>query len=91
MSVKNTSYGNYAARRKRACIQAVIPGYIIDAAVEACEKTLKQLLKTATKAIEQVRSDMLKAFTGLTDWINPEDMLASSIGKEFDKLTPKDI
>jgi predicted phosphohydrolase len=81
---------NYAARRKRACIQAVIPGYIIDAAVEACEKTLEATLKNGNKTIEQVRADMLKAFVGLADWIT-EDMLASAAGKEFDKLNPKDI
>ena len=82
---------NYAARRKRACIQAVIPGYIIDAAVEACEKTLEAALKgNGNKSIEQVRADMLKAFVGLADWIT-EDMLASAAGKEFDKLNPKDI
>jgi hypothetical protein len=36
---------NYAARRKRACIQAVIPGYVIDEAVAACEKTLEANIK----------------------------------------------
>jgi hypothetical protein len=81
---------NYAARRKRACIQAVVPGYIIDAAVEACERTLESTLKNGNKTIEQVRADMLKAFVGLADWIT-EDMLASSAGKDFDKLSPKDI
>jgi hypothetical protein len=32
---------NFAARRKRACMEAVIPRDIIDAAIEQCDKTLK--------------------------------------------------
>ena len=32
---------NFAARRKRACMEAIIPRDIIDAAVEQCDKTLK--------------------------------------------------
>lgn len=32
---------NQGARRLRACILAVIPGDVVDAAVEACDKTLK--------------------------------------------------
>lgn len=31
---------NKAARRKRACILSVIPGDVVDAAIEQCEKTL---------------------------------------------------
>jgi hypothetical protein len=32
---------NFAARRKRACLEAVIPRDVIDAALEQCDKTLK--------------------------------------------------
>lgn len=32
---------NFAARRKRACMEAIIPRDIIDAALEQCDKTLK--------------------------------------------------
>lgn len=32
---------NFAARRKRACMEAVIPRDIIDAAIEQCDKTLR--------------------------------------------------
>ena len=80
---------NYAARRKRANIQAVIPGYIIDAAVAACEKTLEESLKKG-KTPEEIQQDMLNAFKGLADWITPE-MLGQVVGKDFDKLSTKDI
>ncbi|HEY6154660.1 MAG TPA: hypothetical protein VIW07_13045, partial [Candidatus Udaeobacter sp.] len=32
---------NFAARRKRACLEAIIPRDIIDSAIEQCERTLK--------------------------------------------------
>lgn len=80
---------NYAARRKRACLQAVIPGYVIDEAIAACEKTLEATLKK-DKSIEEVRADMLKAFESLIEWITPE-MLVSVVGKDFDKLNVKDM
>lgn len=84
---------NYAARRKRACIQAVIPGYVIDEAVAACEKTLEAAMKKGRdgkeKTIEEIRSDMLTAFTALADWVTP-DMLGTVVGKDFDKISTKD-
>lgn len=85
---------NYAARRKRACIQAVVPGYIIDEAVAKCEETLEANLKKGKdgkeRSIDDVRQDMLNAFTALIEWITPE-MLASAVSKEFGKLNTKDI
>lgn len=85
---------NYAARRKRACIQAVIPGYIIEEAVDACEKALEASLKKGKdgkeKTVEELRASMLAAFVEIGEWITPE-MLGSSCGKDFDKLSTKDI
>lgn len=85
---------NYAARRKRACIQAVIPGYIIDEAVAACEATLEAAMKKGKdgkeKTIDEIRTDMLNAFIALADWITPE-MLGGVVGKDFDKLNTKDV
>ena len=80
---------NYAARRKRACIQAVIPGYIIDEAVAACEKTLEAAMKK-DKTIEEVRASMLSSFVALAEWVT-QDMLGAVCGKDFDKLSTKDI
>jgi hypothetical protein len=80
---------NYAARRKRACIQAVIPGYIIDEAVAACEKTLEAAMKK-DKTIEEIRASMLSSFVALAEWVT-QDMLGAVCGKDFDKLSTKDI
>ena len=83
---------NMAARRKRACMQAVIPQYIIDEAVEACQVTLENAIKeeNAQKSIEDIRKSMLDAFKGIAAWVCEEDFEAAC-GKPFDTLGTKDI
>lgn len=41
---------NMAARRLRACILAVVPGDVVEAAVEQCERTLKTNVDTSADA-----------------------------------------
>lgn len=53
---------NQGARRVRACILGVIPGDIVDAALDECDKTLKG--QTQQPLIDRVRS-MAAAFDGL--------------------------
>ena len=81
---------NDAARRKRACILAVIPGYIFDEAMEICEATLKEnVLKGGS--IEEVRANTLKAFQQLKADIT-EEHICTIVGKnEFDKISAEDI
>jgi len=52
---------NYGARRERACILAVIPGDVIDAAVARCKKTLAADIGDLPTAI----SKMVKVFEGI--------------------------
>ena len=80
---------NNAARRKRACILAVIPGYVFDAAVEACEKTLQESARNG-KTIEERMADMLEAFRAFKPDITPE-MLGAKVGKDFDKIDARDF
>lgn len=80
---------NYGARRLRACIQAGIPSYIIDQALEACEKTMVESIRKG-KPIEETRQSMLECFQQLAEWITPE-MLGNVVNKEFDALTVQDI
>lgn len=79
---------NYAARRKRACMQAIIPQSVIDTAVALCQKTLED--SVSKEGIETVRVKMLNAFVQLDERITA-DVLAATCGKEFDKLGQKDI
>lgn len=79
---------NQAARRKRACIQAIIPQYIINRAMDVCGETLNDAMKA--EGLEQTREKMAGAFAGLADWITP-DMLGAFCGRDFDKLGTRDI
>jgi hypothetical protein len=45
---------NQGARRKRAAIQAVIPGDVIEAAVQQCEETLKIEADTSPEALKKL-------------------------------------
>lgn len=79
---------NMAARRKRACVQAVIPKFIIDEAVSLCEKTLEEA--TLKDGIETTRDNMLKAFQKKADWVTKEH-IEEVTGKPFDSINAKDI
>lgn len=50
---------NMAQRRVRSCIQNMVPGYIIDAAVNQCKKTL---MGGSGKPLQERVRDMLMAF-----------------------------
>lgn len=78
---------NKGARRKRACLLAVLPGWYVDAAVSACEETLKQSL-TDGKTMEEVISSVVSAFYEFG--ITPEQIEAK-IGKEIDNLSKNDV
>lgn len=79
---------NMAARRKRACMQAIIPQFVIDEAVEACQKTLEDGMKG--KNIEDVKRSMLDAYRAKAEWITEADF-ETVIGKPFDTFSAKDI
>jgi hypothetical protein len=51
---------NQGARRKRATLQAVIPGDVVEAAVTQCEETLKTEADTSPEALRK----LVEAFSG---------------------------
>lgn len=79
---------NMAARRKRACMQAIIPQFVIDEAVAACQSTLEDSLKGQN--IEDVKQNMLIAFKKKAEWISEADV-ELVIGKPFENISTKDI
>lgn len=79
---------NMAARRKRACMQAVIPQFIVDEAVELCQKTLENALKG--EDIEVTKAKMLTAFQKIAPWVTEADF-ETVCGKDFAHLSIKDI
>lgn len=78
---------NKGARRKRACLLAVLPGWYVDAAVAACEETLKKSL-TDGKSMEEVISSVVSAFDefGITP-----DQIEAKLEKSVDKLSKNDV
>lgn len=85
---KYEAMANMAARRKRACMQAIIPQFVIDEAVAACQKTLEDAMKG--EDIEVTKAKMLAAFRSKAEWISETDF-ETVCGKPFDTLSIKDI
>ena len=79
---------NDAARRKRSCIQAVIPKFVIDKAMETCEKTLTD--SVSGEDIEKTKEKMLAAFSAIADWITGKE-LAEKCGKDWENIGSRDI
>jgi hypothetical protein len=73
---------NMGARRKRACILAVIPGDVVERAKEQCEATLRTLNR-------EITPELLK--TTLEKFARhkvTQEMLEKRIQRNFDKVTP---
>lgn len=78
---------NKGARRKRACLLAVMPGWYVDAALAACEKTLSASI-TDGKSMEDVISSIVSAFGEFG--ITPEQ-ISDKLSKPVDKLSKNDV
>ena len=77
---------NTGARRKRACLLAVMPGWYVDAAVAACEETLKKSM-TNGRSMEDVIQSLVSAFSEFA--ISPAQ-IEEKMGKEIGKLSKND-
>lgn len=80
---------NQAARRKRACIQAVIPKFVIDEAMELCAETLEKNI-TKDGDIETTKAKMLAAFAQIAEWIGADE-LATVCGRPWETIGAKDV
>ena len=80
---------NQAARRKRACIQAVIPKFVIDEAMELCAETLERNINKDGD-IETTKAKMLAAFAQIAEWIGADE-LASVCGRPWENIGAKDV
>ena len=78
---------NKGARRKRACLLAVMPGWYVEAAVSACEETLKRSL-TDGKSMEEVIESIVGAFAEFG--IAPAQ-IETKLSKEIGKLSKNDV
>ena len=80
---------NQAARRKRSCIQAVIPKFVIDEAMELCTETLEKNI-TKDGDIETTKAKMLAAFAQIAEWIGADE-LATVCGRPWENIGAKDV
>lgn len=78
---------NKGARRKRACLLAVMPGWYVDEALRACEETLAASISDG-KSMEEVIGTVVSAFSEFG--INPEQ-ISEKLGKDVDKLSKNDV
>lgn len=77
---------NQGARRKRACILAVLPGWYVDNAVEACNKTLE-----AAMAGQDIGSRVQKMVSKFDAFGVTGEQIAAKVGKPLDKLDATDL
>jgi len=77
---------NQGARRMRACILAVVPKDIVDAAEEKCEETLKK--GNSEPLVDRVRK-MFERFQN--DHSVSKDMIEEYIGCKAEAFTEKDV
>jgi hypothetical protein len=76
---------NQGARRLRACILQVIPGDVVEMAVEACRSTLEA---TDADATPENIAKMLKAFAEIDV---TEEMVVERMGKKVKALLPAEM
>lgn len=76
---------NMGARRQRACILAVIPKDVVDAAVEECDRTL------AGKNTEPIIDRLKKMFNKFKSFGVTREMIENKIGVKVDSFTEKDV
>jgi hypothetical protein len=75
---------NNGARRLRSCILAVIPGDVVDMAVEQCEVTMRAKADTSPEAIQK----MLAAFEGLGV---TQQQIEARIQRRLDAIQPAQV
>lgn len=79
---------NQASRRVRSCVLAIIPGDVIDAAIQQCEVTLKGGTMNNSMSLDELITDMILHFAnyGVT-----EEMLSAYIGKSIEAFNDRDV
>lgn len=78
---------NKAARRKRSCLLAVMPGWYVEAALDACNETLRKSVANG-RSMDEVRASLLSAFAEVG--ITAVDIEAR-MGRPIDKINENDV
>lgn len=75
---------NQGSRRLRACILAVIPGDVIEAAVQQCEVTIRTKADTSPEAMQ-------KMVTAFADFGVSKDQIEKRIQRRLDAIQPAQV
>jgi hypothetical protein len=75
---------NQGARRLRACILGIIPGDVIDSAVNQCEQTLKAKADTSPEALKK----LVEAFANFKV---TKEQIEKRIQRRLDTITPAQL
>jgi hypothetical protein len=76
---------NMGARRKRACILSIIPGYLVDAAVEACKRKIASSELSTAERIRKMVTSFGKEFSVSVE------MLEKYLGHTMDDISKDEI
>ncbi len=76
---------NFGARRMRACILSVLPGDVVDAAVEECKKTVAD---KDSRPVSEILDELLKAFKAIS--VN-KDQLEKYFDKQLTMMTKEEL
>lgn len=76
---------NFGARRQRACILSIIPGDVVDMAVEACKTTVAS---SDQRPIDEILKELLKAFKDIKV---SKDQLEKYFDKQLTVMTKEDL
>lgn len=76
---------NFGARRQRACILSIIPGDVVDMAVEECKKTVADADK---RPVDEILKEILKAFKDIKV---TKEQLEKYFDKQLTVMTKEDL
>ena len=76
---------NFGARRMRACILSIIPGDVVDMAVEECKKTVAS---ADTRPVDEILKEILKAFKDIKV---TKEQLEKYFDKQLTVMTKEDL
>ncbi len=77
---------NNGARRMRACILGVIPGYLVEECIEACEKTLKQEGEKIP-----IQDQLAKMLLFFKDYGVTQEMLEKRLAHKFEATSVVEV
>jgi len=77
---------NNGARRMRACVLGVIPGYIVEEAVDACDRTMRE-----TVSKEPLSDRIAKMIASFKEFGVTQEMIETRLGHKIEATNPTEV